>query len=43
MAIAFFANIGKIEKLVCVLDQSLNSKIMNEYNIDLFFWNKKGG
>ena len=35
--IAFFVNHGGIEKLFCVLDQSLNSKIMNQCNIDLNF------
>ena len=38
---AFFANFGGIEKLFCVPDQSLNSKIMNQCNID-FFGIKKG-
>ena len=40
--IAFFANFGGIEKLFCSADQSLNSKIMNQCNIVLIFWNKKG-
>ena len=35
--IAFFANFGGIEKLFCVPDQSLNSKIMNQCNIDFNF------
>ena len=35
--IAFFANFGGIEKLFCVLDQSLNLKIMNQCNIDFNF------
>ena len=34
---AFFANFGGIEKLFCVLEQSLNSKIMNQCNIDFNF------
>ena len=35
--IAFFANFGGIEKLFCTPDQSLNSKIMNQCNIDFNF------
>ena len=35
--IAFFANFGGIEKLLCTPDQSLNSKIMNQCNIDFNF------
>ena len=35
--IAFFGNFGGIEKLFCAPDQSLNSKIMNQYNIDFNF------
>ena len=35
--IAFFANFGRIEKLFCAADQSLNSKIMNQCNIDFNF------
>ena len=37
MTIAFFANFGGIEKLFYVLDQSLNSKIMNQCNMDFNF------
>ena len=32
--IALFANFGGIEKLFCAPEQSLNSKIMNQCNID---------
>ena len=32
--IAFFANFEGIEKLFCVPEQSVNSKIMNQCNID---------
>ena len=32
--IEFFANFGAIEKLFCVPEQRLNSKIMNQCNID---------
>ena len=32
MKIAFFANFGGIEKLFCVPEQSLNSKIMEIMN-----------
>ena len=35
--IGFFANFGGIEKLFCLPDQSLNSNIMNHYNIDFNF------
>ena len=35
--IAFFANFGGIEKLFCVPERSLNSKIMNQCNIDFNF------
>ena len=35
--IAFFANFGGIEKLFCEPEQSLNSKIMNQCNIDFNF------
>ena len=35
--IAFFANIGGIEKLFCAPEQSLNSKIMDQCNIDFNF------
>ena len=35
--IAFFGNFGGIEKLLRVPDQSLNSKIMNQCNIDFNF------
>ena len=35
--IAYFANFGGIEKLFCAPDQSLNSKIMNQCNIDFNF------
>ena len=35
--IAFFANFEGIEKLFCVPEQSLNSKIMNQCNIDFNF------
>ena len=35
--IALFANFGGIEKLFCAPDQSLNSKIMNQCNIDFNF------
>ena len=35
--IAFFANFGRLEKLFCAPDQSLNSKIMNQWNIDFIF------
>ena len=35
--ITFFANIGGIEKLFYVPEQSLNSKIMNQCNIDFNF------
>ena len=35
--IAFFANFGGIEKLFCAPDQSLNSKIMNQCNLDFNF------
>ena len=35
--IAFFANFGGIEKLFCAPDLSLNSKIMNQCNIDFNF------
>ena len=35
--IAFFANFGGIEKLFCVPEQSLNSKIMNQCNTDFNF------
>ena len=35
--IAFFANFGGIEKLFCVPEQSLNSKIMNQCNVDFNF------
>ena len=41
--IAFFANFGGIEKLFCVPDQSLNSKIMDQCNIDLYFPGIKKG
>ena len=34
---AFFANFGRIEKLFCAPDKSLNSKIMNQCNIDFNF------
>ena len=37
MTIAYFANFGGIEKLFCTSDQSLNSKIMNQCNIDFNF------
>ena len=35
--IAVFVNFGAIEKLFCVPEQSLNSKIMNRCNIDFNF------
>ena len=35
--IAFFANFGRIEKLFCAPDQSLNAKIMNQCNMDFDF------
>ena len=35
--IAFFANFGGRERLFCAPDQSLNSKIMNQYNMDFNF------
>ena len=35
--IAFFANFGGIEKLFCVPEQGLNSKIVNQCNIDFNF------
>ena len=35
--IAFFANFGGIEKLFCAPDQGLNSKIMNQCNMDFNF------
>ena len=37
MTIAVFANFGGMEKLFCMPDQSLNSKIMNQCNIDFNF------
>ena len=37
MKIAFFANFGGIGKLFCMPEQSLNSKIMNQCNIDFNF------
>ena len=37
MTIAFFANLRGIQKLFCMPDQSLNSKIMNQCNIDFNF------
>ena len=39
--IAFFAYFGGIEKLFCTPDQCLNSKIMNQCNIDFNFLEKK--
>ena len=39
--IAFFSNFGGIEKLFFAPDQSLNSKIMNQCNIDFDFLEKK--
>ena len=39
----FFANFGGIEKLFCALDQSLNSKTMNQCNIDFNFLEEKRG
>ena len=39
--IALFANFGGIEKLFCTPDQSLNSKIMNQCNIDFNFLEQK--
>ena len=42
--IAFFYNFGEIEKLFCASDvQSLNSKIMNQSNINFNFLEEKGG
>ena len=35
--IAYFDNFGGIEKVLCAPDQSLNSKIMNQCNIDFNF------
>ena len=35
--IAFFANLGRIEKLFCAPEQSLNSKVMNQFNKDFNF------
>ena len=35
--IAFFGNFGGIKKLFCEPDKSLNSKIMNQCNIDFNF------
>ena len=35
--IAFFANFGGIEKLFCAPEQSLNSKIMNQCNMNFYF------
>ena len=35
--IAIFVNFGGIEKLFCAPEQSLNSKIMNQCNIDFNF------
>ena len=35
--IVFFANFAGIEKLFCALEQSLNSKIMNQGNMDFNF------
>ena len=35
--IAFFSNFRGIEKLFCAPEQSLNSKIMNQCNIDFSF------
>ena len=40
--IAFFANFGGIEKLFCTPDQSLNSKIMNQCNMEFSGINFKG-
>ena len=40
--IAFFANFEGIEKLFFAPEQSLNSKIMNQCNIDFNFLEKKG-
>ena len=39
--IAFFANFGGIEKLFCAPEQSLNSKIMNQCNMDFNFLEQK--
>ena len=39
--IAFFANFGGIKKLFCAPEQTLNSKIMNQCNIE-FSGIKKG-
>ena len=41
--IAFFANFGGIEKLFCAPEQSMNSKIMNQSNIDFNFLEQKRG
>ena len=41
--IAFFANFGGIEKLFCAPEQSLNSKIMNQCNVDFNFLEQKRG
>ena len=41
--IAFFANFGGIVKLFCMPEQSLNSKIMNQCNIDFNFLEQKKG
>ena len=38
----FFGNFGRIEKLFCTPDQSLNSKIMNQCTTDFNFLEKKG-
>ena len=35
--IAFFANVGGIEKLFCAPEQSLNSKMINQRIIDFNF------
>ena len=40
--IAFFADLGGIEKLFCAPEQSLNSKIMNQCNRLQFSGIKKG-